>query len=120
MNLASLLILVALSMAAQPSASVRVTVQEPGGAPVRGATVTVNGSRLRTDASGVAVAPVALGTVEIRVSQEDFLPGTASIRVDEPREWQVVLELQRRPVVEEEITVHATRTEAGLQDSPTR
>src|SRR5204862_5940598 len=36
------------------------------------------------------------------------------------REWSLVVELQPEQKVEEEITVHATRTDARLQDLPTR
>jgi iron complex outermembrane receptor protein len=53
-------------------------------------------------------------------SKDDFLPASTSIAVDQPREWQVELELQPRQTVEEQITVHATRTDRRLQDLPTR
>src|SRR5207245_3477234 len=61
-----------------------------------------------------------LGTVEIKVSKDGFLPATTTLTVDAAREWEVVVELRPKPEVEEEITVHATRTDARLQDSPTR
>ena len=99
--------------------TVRIAVQADA-APVPGANVTVNGISVKTDVSGIALASVALGRVEVNVTKEGFLPGAASMLVNEPREWQLIIELQRQPVVEEEITVHATRTDARLQDSPTR
>ncbi len=100
-------------------AMLRVTVQADG-APVAGAEVTVQEVKAQTDRTGIAVVPVALGSAEIKVTKEGFLPGVTSVAVDETREFQIVLELQRQPVVEEKITVHATRTEARLEDSPTR
>ncbi len=102
-----------------PRATIRVEVQADA-APVPGADVSFNGVTVRTDRAGVAIAPVALGRVEVKVTKEGFLSGTTSISVDEAREWQLVLELQHQPTVEEEITVHATRTDTRLQDSPTR
>lgn len=105
--------------AQRPSATIRITV-EAAANPVPAAVVTFNGVTRRTDRNGIATAPVALGRTEIKVTKQGFLSGTASITVDEAREWQIIVELQPRPVVEEEITVQATRTDTRLQDSPTR
>jgi outer membrane receptor for ferrienterochelin and colicins len=102
-----------------PRATLRVAVQTDA-APVPGANISFNGVTAQTDRSGIAIASVALGRVEVKVTKEGFLPGSTSILVNEPREWQLVLELQRQPAVEEQITVHATRTDARLQDSPVR
>jgi len=102
-----------------PSATIRVTVHSAAN-PVPDATVTFNRVTLRTDRDGIAIAPIALGQTEIKVAKKGFLPATASISVDDAREWQITIELQPEPVIEEEITVHATRTDARLQDSPTR
>lgn len=89
-------------------------------APVPGATVTVNGVARRADAAGVVESKVTPGSVEVKVSKEGFLPGATTVAIDAVREFQIVLELQRAPESHEEITVHATRTEARLEDSPTR
>ena len=109
-----------LLLCQEPQAAVRVLVQTASNAPVAGATVIVNRATLRTDESGGVVASVALGKVDVKVTKDGFLPATASLSVDEGREWQIVVELQPRPIVEEEITVHATRTDMRLQDLPTR
>ncbi len=101
-------------------ATVRIEVRTADSAPVAGARVTISGKSLQTDAAGIAVIPAPLGTVEVAVAKEGFLPGTASLAVNEAREWQLILELQRQPSSKEEITVHATRTDTRLQDSPTR
>ena len=102
-----------------PTATVRVEVRA-GSVPVAGAKVTISGKSIRTDANGIAVIPAPLGTVEVAVVKEGFLPGNTSLTITEAREWQLVLELQPQPSVKEEITVHATRTDTRLQDSPTR
>ena len=60
--------------------------------------------------------PCRSGKVEIHVRKDGFLPGATAITADQPREYAVILELERLPSVEEEITVHATRTDARLQD----
>lgn len=105
--------------AQQPSATIRVEVRSEAG-PVTGATVTVNSTLTLTDASGIAGGLVALGKVQIKVRKEGFFDATKSVIVDEPREWQVIVELQPQETVNEEITVSATRTDTRVQDSPTR
>lgn len=106
-----------------PQATIRLTVVRSGGGAVAGAAVHWNGgTSASTDGSGVATISAAAGRVEIEVTKEGFLPGKTSVLVgdDEAREWQVVVELAAMPEREEEITVHATRTDARMQDSPTR
>jgi hypothetical protein len=102
-----------------PSATLRVEVRA-GLLPAAGAQVTVNGKTSATDASGIAVLSVPLGTLEVAVVKEGFLAGKTSVTITEAREWQLTLVLQPQPSVKEEITVYATRTGARLQDSPTR
>src|SRR5580765_1722577 len=110
---------VVAAYAQAPSATIRVTVHSADN-PVPDATVTFNHVALRTDRNGIAIGPIALGQAELKITKKGFLPGTASISVEDAREWQINVELQPEPVIEEEITVHATRTDARLQDSPTR
>lgn len=105
-----------VSLAAQ---TLRVNVRYEN-APVAGATVTINGVAFRADAAGTVRAPAALGTAEIRAAKEAFLTATTSIAIDSAREFELTIDLQRAPERHEEITVHATRTEARLEDSPTR
>ena len=105
--------------AQQPEPTVRVVVQAAS-KPVAAAIVSLNGASRKTDRDGVVLATVPLGPVEVKVNKDGFLPATVSLAVDQAREWAVVVELEPQPVVEEEITVHATRTDTRLQDSPTR
>ncbi|MEO8051426.1 MAG: TonB-dependent receptor [Acidobacteriota bacterium] len=100
-------------------ATIRVEVRT-GAAPVAGATVTLNGISVQTDQSGIAIATLPLGKVEVNVSKEGFLPAKASLEVDEAREWRIAFELRPQEPREEEVTVHATRTDTRLQDSPIR
>jgi iron complex outermembrane receptor protein len=113
-------LLIALTAAAILRAqTLRVTVQS-GNAPVAGAAVTINGAPLRTDSGGVVTAKVPLGTAEVKVAKDGFLPGAVAVVVDSDREFPILVDLQPAPESHEEITVHATRTGARLEDSPTR
>jgi iron complex outermembrane receptor protein len=100
-------------------ATVRVEVTAKD-VPVRDAEVTANGKSASTDGAGVASLVVPLGAVEIAVKKEGFLPARTQLNVTEAREWRLSVELQTAETVKEEITVSATRTEARLQDIPTR
>jgi len=115
------LVAVLLSVFAQepPSAKIVVTVKVEE-MPVTGAVVTMNGVSTTTDQTGIATAILPLGKVEVSVSKEGFFPAKTSLPVDEAREWQVVVELKPQEKVEEEVTVHATRTDTRIQDLPTR
>ena len=101
------------------SATIRVTVTTETG-PVSGATVTINGTTVTTDANGFATAALPLGKVEIGIAKEGFFPAKTSLSVDAAREWQVNVELKLAEKVEEEVKVYATRTDTKIQDSPTR
>ena len=100
-------------------ATLRVLVQAAN-APVAGAAVNINGAMFRTDRNGSVSAEVALGKIEVKVTKQGFLPATTSVSIDEAREWTVAVDLQPQPLVGEQITVHATRTDTRLQDLPTR
>jgi iron complex outermembrane receptor protein len=107
------------AFAQEQQAIIRVEVTAES-APVAGATVQLGAASLQTDQDGMAVFPATIGTVNITVTKEGFLEASTSLPVNELREWQVVIELIAEERVEEEITVHATRTDARLQDLPTR
>ncbi len=108
-----------LPVFSQQRATIRVEVRASS-APVEGANVGLNGNAIKTDQNGIAVGSVALGRVDITIAKDGFLPAHTSLSVDESRERQVIVELQPQEAVEEKITVYATRTDARLQDSPTR
>jgi iron complex outermembrane receptor protein len=92
---------------------------ENAATPVPGAMVLVDGVSVLTDANGLAIVNVSPGNVEITVSRDGFFPTTVTVSIDAP-EQQIVIELQPRVAVEEEVTVSATRIDMRLQDIPTR
>jgi iron complex outermembrane receptor protein len=100
-------------------ATVRVEVTAQS-VPIEHASVSVGGRLADTNSSGVVSLPAPLGSVEISVKKEGFLPAKTRVIVGEAREWRVSVELQPAEAVKAEITVSATRTEARLQDVPTR
>lgn len=107
-------------LAQEPQATIRIEVTR-GPNRVSGATVTLNTLALTaTGVDGVTTATLPFGRVEVRVSKEGLLPVTTSLVVNEAREWVVMVELQPQEQIEEQITVHATRTDQRVQDSPTR
>src|SRR5262249_39514590 len=89
-------------------------------APVAHASVSVGGKTGDTDTNGIVSLPTALGTADIAVTKEGFLPAKTRVTVDEPREWRVTIELKAAEARKEQVTVSATRTDARLQDVPTR
>jgi outer membrane receptor for ferrienterochelin and colicins len=82
--------------------------------------VTLNGASLQTDQNGVATTTLPLGSVEVSVLKQGFLPAKTSLVVDQAREWQITVELKPEQQAQEEVTVFATRTDKRLQDEPTR
>lgn len=108
---------VSAALAQAPQATLRIEVTSETG-PVLDAAVAANGKEIRTGTDGVAVLPVALGHVDVAVRKEGFFPARKAIEVDEAREWQLQFELQPQEKNEEEITVHATRNDVRIQDSP--
>jgi outer membrane receptor for ferrienterochelin and colicins len=103
-----------------PRATVVIEVKAAA-APVDKAVVSVNGTAVTTDKDGIARTTVRLGTIEVTVKKEGFLPATASLSVDHPaREFQLHFDLQPERHEDEEVTVFATRTDKRLQDLPTR
>ncbi|MEO8369204.1 MAG: TonB-dependent receptor [Candidatus Solibacter sp.] len=116
--LAVFAVLTAFLLLAQ-EATIRVEVRA-GKSNVAGATVTLNSTPLRTDRNGIATGTVPLGNLAIKVSKPGLLTATTALVVDEARQYDVAVELHEQPEEQEQITVHATRTEARLQDSPTR
>src|SRR5205807_4250012 len=59
-------------------------------------------------------------TVLVNVTKEGFFAATTTLAINEAREWQITLELRPQEKNEEQVTVFATRTDARLQDLPTR
>ena len=111
-----LLSLSSLALAQQPS-SLTVHVQAEGQA-VPGISVTINGVAQTTDALGIVRASVPPGAVQIKADADTYLPAATELRVEAGRSYEVELHLE--PVGHEEVTVSATRTDARIEDVPTR
>ncbi|MBI3050111.1 MAG: TonB-dependent receptor [Acidobacteria bacterium] len=105
--------------AAQAPTAVRVEVRADE-APIADADLVVNGVTYRTGADGVVLAPVQPGAVEITVVKEGFAPLTSSVTVAAGQTQRVLVDLEERPSLEEEVIVTATRTETRLEDQPMR
>ncbi len=86
---------------------------------MRDAEVVLNGVHLRSGPDGVVTGSVPIGQYKITVNKEGFLTSSTTLAVDETRDRVVNVELQPQEL-EQQITVHATRTDVRLQDSPTR
>jgi len=91
-----------------------------GGAPVAGAEIVVAGKTYVTDPRGEARIVVDPGSVELTVVKEGFAPVTATVTVEAGQQQPVTIALERRPSVQETVTVSATRTGRGLEDQPMR
>jgi outer membrane receptor for ferrienterochelin and colicins len=108
-----------LSAAAPAQAIVRIEVRS-GADTVAGAEVAVHGRTYITDANGVVSIDVPPGAVEIAVKKPGFVAITSSVFVDAGQTQAVVVELQARDELEEEVFVSATRTSTRVQDQPLR
>jgi len=65
----------------------------------------------------VTAAP---GKLEIHVASEGRLPATMSLSADQPEAYEIAIELEPSPTVQEQVTVSATRTNQRPDDIPTR
>ena len=117
--LAVLLIAFAGAAGAQErSGMIRVEVRSPDG-PLEGASVEAAGIRGTTDATGTALLEVLPGRVELVVLAEGF--AEYRIDVDVPAAGVVVVPVNLRVAVEEEVVVVAsTRTGRRVEDQPMR
>ena len=119
----AVLVLVCLPLgipaSAQAPTTIRVEVHSDA-VPVSDAEVIVNGMTYKTAADGIVTIPVTPGTVDITVLKEAFAAITSSVTVVAEQTQPVLVELQRQPTVEEQITVSATRTDRRLEDQPMR
>ena len=116
MSVLALLFLLSL----QGGQSAIVCTVTAGGAPVAGAEIVVAGKTYVTDPRGEVRIVVDPGSVELTVVKEGFVPVTAMVTVEAGQQQPVTIALERRPSVQETVTVSATRTGRGLEDQPMR
>lgn len=121
MHLSRLLpvVIFAVALAEQETAQLHILVPSAS-APVAGATVRINELRLQTGPDGSVSVDLPLGKVTVEVSRQGYLKTSASVEIDQPRQWRLSIELVPLEPLREEITVSATRTDRLIQDLPTR
>lgn len=89
--------------------------------PIAGAAVHMEGAVHTTDAEGVVSFEAPAGAVILTVDAEGYVTTTGTVQLAPSTVQHVVITLQRRPVVEEEVTIVATtRTNRRLEDQPMR
>jgi iron complex outermembrane receptor protein len=88
--------------------------------PVEQAEVTVGEHVAVTNDAGEATFEIPAGNVEVKVERYGFKPRTAQASVATGIATQIAIELQAESVLEEEITVTATRTDTRIEDEPLR
>jgi outer membrane receptor for ferrienterochelin and colicins len=112
-----------LALQAQAAAgTIRVEVQSAsGGLPIAGATAAAGIVTATTSAEGIAVLSVPAGRIDVTVSRDGFLQGSAVVDVVSGQTQTVRIVLTARPAVKEEVTVVATtRTGRRVEDQPMR
>ncbi|HEV2620111.1 MAG TPA: TonB-dependent receptor [Acidobacteriaceae bacterium] len=114
---AFLLLIGATAFGQALQSSIHVSVKSDSG-PIANAVVTANGQSVHTGNDGTAALPASPGNVEVTVTSERFFPAHTTVDVKASQSAQLEVELQPKEVEEEQITVHATRTDVRLQDSP--
>ena len=115
----SVCILLLAAALQQPSPTVEVRVSGDRG-PVARAQVVVDGNTSETNAEGRVTLQVAPGEVNITVIKEGFNPVTVSATAV-PGPVQIIsVTLERQAVLEEHVTVSATRTDKRMEDQPMR
>ncbi len=103
----------------QPSAAIQIVVTSDMG-PVAQAQVVVAGQTVTTAADGRVSVETAPGPVEITVVKEGFNPVTVTATATPGPAQIIQVTLDRQTLIEEHVTVAATRTGRGLEDQPMR
>jgi len=96
-----------------------VEVQSASG-PVSQAEISVGETSAITDDRGQATLQLPSGTVTITVQRFGFKPATISITILADATTNITVQLEAQSVLEQEITVTATRTEQRIEDVPLR
>jgi iron complex outermembrane receptor protein len=100
-------------------AAIQIVVSAEGGA-VSDAQVVVQGRTFRTAGDGRVTVEVTPGSIEITVIKEGFNPVTVAATATPGQQQTIDVVLERQTLIEEHVTVSATRTDRGLEDQPMR
>ena len=106
-------------LAAQDSASVRVTVSTAAG-PLGDALVQSGTLKTRTDQSGFAALRLERGTRTLVVARIGYVPDTLSLVLLPGLDTMVSVVLAEQPAELEEIVVASTRSDRRVEDQPLR
>ncbi len=113
-----LLFLASISSLQQATLVVEVRAEDRA---VAGAEVTVNGTTTKTADDGRVTLALAAGTLQITVTKTGFAVFTTTREIAPAQRDTLIVDLQKEPTHEEEVTVVATtRTEKRLEDQPMR
>jgi iron complex outermembrane receptor protein len=88
--------------------------------PVSQAEVVVDGVVTTTNSSGEAVLQVPIGDTQLTIQRFGFKSQTRRVTIAADSNARLSVELEPEVVLEEEITVTATRTEQRIEDIPLR
>src|SRR3989441_4903483 len=88
--------------------------------PVEQVEVSAGGQVVLTDSRGEATLELPPGDVELTIGRYGFRSRTVRASVSEGTTTRVTVELEPESVLEQEITVTATRTETRIEDQPLR
>lgn len=112
-------LLVLVGAFTQPPTTLLIEVRTATG-PAAGALVTVADRTQTTPESGVLTLTLPPGDVNVVVTKDGFLASTTKVTLAAGQTSSLLVELVVAPLVEEEITVSATRTGKRLGDQPLR
>ena len=105
----------------EQTGTVRVEVFTGTGDPVAAADVVVAGVTHQTEDRGFIVLEVPIGSVQVTVARDGFIPVTVAVEIAAEQAQLVRIELAEELTVEEEVTVVAsTRTERRIEDQALR
>jgi outer membrane receptor for ferrienterochelin and colicins len=107
------------SLAFQQRGTLVVEVQSASG-PVSQAEISVGETSAITDDRGQATIQLPSGTVTITVQRFGFKPTTIGVTIVADTTTNITAQLESQSVLEQEITVTATRTEQRIEDVPLR
>jgi outer membrane receptor for ferrienterochelin and colicins len=100
-------------------ATLRIRVSSDG-KPVAAAIIRIGDVKQETDAEGRVSVKLPAGRHAIVAEKDGYLPAHADIDLKDGLIESLDLVLQKRPDVEEAVTVSSTRTGGRLEDTPTR
>jgi outer membrane receptor for ferrienterochelin and colicins len=107
-------------MAAQQATGTLIVRVQSNAQPVEQAEVTAEERVVITNASGEASFNLPVGNVEVHIERFGFKPKTAAAAVRAGTLTRIEIDLESEVVLNQEITVTATRSDMRIEDEPLR